>query len=329
MDQPTINLQALIQETKALNCDDPRPLELAPLVFTQDNSFRLLGRLISPNPPSLYWVRDILNLSWKFALPFEVDLLPGDRFLFTVFKEKLVHEIMDKGPYNIKGSLLVVKLWPPELTLEEVDLTTCAFWVQVYGLPLENMMAVNAIKIGKLIGLEVLDVEDGEKSGIINLHHLRFRMLLDVTLPLVPGFNLPRSGRSPLWIRLFYERLVDYCTLCGCIGHRKSYCLAPPTLGVSDRYVSSLRGYVYPSSRKLVSRPASAVSSHITSQPLTSSAAMGSVLLLQGVSSASSVPLHAQCFFQSSSPMKLAGEASLPHESRPLTPPESYNRVSG
>jgi hypothetical protein len=33
----------------------------------------------------------------------------------------------------------------------------------VHGLPLENMMVVNAIKIGKLIGLEVLDVEDGEK----------------------------------------------------------------------------------------------------------------------------------------------------------------------
>jgi hypothetical protein len=27
--------------------------------------------------------------------------------------------------------------------------------------------------------------------------------------------------------------------------------------------------------------------------------------------------------------MKLAGEVSLPHESRPLIPPDSYNRVSG
>jgi hypothetical protein len=109
MDQPTINLQALIQETKALNCDDPCPLESAPLVFPQGNSFRLLGCLISPNPPPLYWARDILNLSWKFALPFEVDLLREDKFIFTVFKEHLVQEIMDKGPYNIKGSLLEVK----------------------------------------------------------------------------------------------------------------------------------------------------------------------------------------------------------------------------
>jgi hypothetical protein len=90
MDQPTINLQALIQETKALNCDDPCPLESAPLVFPQDTSYRLLGQLVSPNPLSLYWVRDILNLSWKFALPFEVDLLPGDRFLFTLFQKHLV-----------------------------------------------------------------------------------------------------------------------------------------------------------------------------------------------------------------------------------------------
>jgi hypothetical protein len=103
-----------------------------------------------------------------------------------------------------------VKPWPPNLTLEEVDLNTCAFWVQVHGVPLENMMVFNAIKIGKLIGLEVLDVEDGDKSGIINPHHLHFRMMLDVNLPLVPGFNLLRNGRSPLWIRLLYERLADY-----------------------------------------------------------------------------------------------------------------------
>jgi len=38
-----------------------------------------------------------------------VDLLPEDKFIFTIFKEHLVQEIMDKGPYHIKGSLLVVK----------------------------------------------------------------------------------------------------------------------------------------------------------------------------------------------------------------------------
>jgi len=312
MDQPTINLQALIQETQALNCDDPFPLESAPLPF--DNSFRLLGRLVSPNPPSLVWVRDILNVSWRFALPFEVDLLPGDRFLFKVFEHRLIKEIMDNGPYNVKGALLVVKPWPPELAFEEVDLSSCAFWVQVHGLPLENMLAVNAIKIGKLFGLEVLTVEDGERSGIINHHHLRFRLVIDVSLPLVPGFYLPRSGLSALWIKLLYERLGDYCVLCGCIGHRKTYCAAPPHLVDPERYTTSLRGYVYPKSRKLVSASPASVSSGSSIPPLPSSAgASGSVLYLQGAASASAAP---PTIPSSTVPLRRVTDVPLPPVSR-------------
>jgi hypothetical protein len=258
------------------------------LLSPQDRSFCLLDRLISPNPPSLYWVRDILNLSWKFALPFEVDLLLGDRILFKVFEECLVQEIMDNGPYNIKGSLLVVKPWPPELTSKEVDLSSCAFWVQVHGLPLQNMMVVNAIKIGKLIGLKVLDVEDGDKSGIISHHHLRICILLDVSLPLVPGFHLPRSARSVIWIKFLYERLADYCTLCGCIGRQKSFCPAPPPLGLPDRYGTSLRGYVYLGTRRLFSsRHASGSSSPITTSSPLCTEELGSILYLQGVSCSS------------------------------------------
>jgi len=302
----------LIQETQALNCDDPCPLESAPLPY--DNSFRLLGRLVSPNPPSLVWVRDILNVSWRFALPFEVDLLLGDRFLFKVFEHRLIKEIMDNGHYNIKGALLVVKPWPPELAFEEVDISSCAFWVQVHGLPLENMLAVNAIKIGKLFGLEVLTVEDGDRIGIINHHHLRFRLVIDVSLPLVPGFYLPRSGLSPLWIKLLYERLGDYCMLCGCIGHRKTYCTAPPHLVDPERYTTSLRGYVYPKSRKLVSACPVSGSSGRSIPPLPScSGAPASVLYLQGAASASAA---SPTIPSSSVPLKLAKDVSLPPETR-------------
>lgn len=237
---------------------------------------------------------------------------------------------MDNGPYNIKGSLLVVKPWPSELTSEEVDLSSCAFWVQVHGLPLQNMMVVNAIKIGKRIGLKVLDVEDGDKSGIISHHHLRIRILLDVSLPLVPSFHLPRSGRSAIWIKFLYERLADYCTLCGCIGHQKSFCPAPPPLGLPDRYGTSLRGYVYPGTRRMFSsRHASGSSSPITTSSPLYSEELDSILYLQGVSCSSPTTFTVHGHLQSPSPLKLAGEASLPNDSRPLSRHGPYTQVHG
>lgn len=172
-----------------------------PISLPQEAGFRLLGRIISPNPPSLVTVCEFLLQAWKFANPFTVDLLPGDRFLFTVSSEILVDKIMDNGPWNVKGALMVVKPWPPELSIDEVDLSSCAFWVQVHGLPFQNLTAVNAIKIGKFISIKVLDVENGDLEGIIAHHHLRIRLLLNVLQPLIPGFFLPRLDLPSIWIR--------------------------------------------------------------------------------------------------------------------------------
>jgi len=67
-----------------------------------------------------------------------------------------------------------------------IYLSTCEFWVQVHGLPLQNMTAVNAIKIGKKFIGEVLNVENRDKKGIIARHHLRIRIAVNILLPLHP-----------------------------------------------------------------------------------------------------------------------------------------------
>jgi hypothetical protein len=85
----------------------------------------------------------------------------------------------------------------------------------------------NAASIGLSLG-KVLDVGNCSNKGIIGTHHLRLRVAIDTRKPLVPGFSIPRPGRSAAWVRFLYERLADYCTLCGLIGHRKNFCPSPP-----------------------------------------------------------------------------------------------------
>jgi hypothetical protein len=118
------------------------------------------------------------------------------------------------------------------------------------------MTAVNAIKIGKKFIGEVLNVENGDKKGIIAHHHLRIRIAVNILLPLHPGFFLPRQGLSSIWIKFLYERLADYCVYCGLIGHRKNFCPGPLHPNQQELYVHSLRGYVYPGTRVPTTRPA-------------------------------------------------------------------------
>lgn len=192
------NLQALIKAIATLNCEDSFPLKSVPLNRPQIAGFRLLGLIISLNPPSLATVCDFLHQAWKFASPFSVDILPGDRFPFTVSAKDLVAKIMENGPWNVKGALMVVKPWPPELTIDEVDLSSYAFWVQVHGLSFQNLTVVNVIKIGKFIGIEVLNVENGDLEEIIANHHLRIRIMMCYSLSTRGSFFLiwifPLSG---------------------------------------------------------------------------------------------------------------------------------------
>jgi hypothetical protein len=184
------NLQALIDETDALNCNDPSTLKTIPLTAPNHGPFCIVGKLLSSRPPSAYWLRESLSNSWTFAHPFEIADLPKSKYLIKVSTKAHVDKIMELGPWNIKGSLLVLKPWTLELTFDEVILIDCSFWVQVHGLPLQNMTACNAISIAKSLGTLTL-VEPGKAPVIVSTHHLRFRVVIDTTRPLIPGFSLP------------------------------------------------------------------------------------------------------------------------------------------
>jgi hypothetical protein len=53
---------------------------------------------------------------------------------------------------------------------------------------------------------------------------------INTSLPLAPIFNIPRPSVKPRLVKFKYERLDDYCTLCGLIGHKKNACPTPQIL---------------------------------------------------------------------------------------------------
>ena len=105
---------------------------------------------------------------------------------------------------------------------------------------MQNMTTRNAICIGKAMG-SVLEVENCDTKGIICRQYLRVKEELNTSLPLIPGFHIPRNGKESIVVSFEYERLADYCTLCGLIGHKRFSCPSPPQPVQLVNYDTSLR----------------------------------------------------------------------------------------
>ncbi|KAH7855081.1 hypothetical protein Vadar_021032 [Vaccinium darrowii] len=69
-------------------------------------------------------------------------------------------------------------------------------------------------------------LETGANSSDSKLikNYLRLRVRMDITKPLKKGFLLKRDRKEDLWIKLQYERLSEFCYVCGRLGHTQNEC---------------------------------------------------------------------------------------------------------
>ena len=152
-----------------------------------------------------------------------------NKYLFTVSQESHYQSTISQGPWNVRGSLLLLQPWSTDLAIDEVKLQFFAFWIQVHKLPLQYITTQNAIKIGKGIG-RILELDNKNSFGLICCQLICFKIEISTSKPLASGFYMPCVGEEPHWIAFKYERLDDYCIACGLIGHEKGVCPAPQQL---------------------------------------------------------------------------------------------------
>lgn len=74
--------------------------------------------------------------------------------------ESDVKMVMDHRPWSIINGLLSTRDWPPNIPIEELVFTKTPIWVQIHGLPPNQLNAANAKVIGDFIG-ELIEVDLG------------------------------------------------------------------------------------------------------------------------------------------------------------------------
>ena len=92
-----------------------------------------------------------------------------------------------------------------------------------------------ASKVGTLIDCV------GEGALQLNRPFLRFRVEVDLSVPLCRGFEVPRDGLKPLFVSFKCERLSNFCYACGHLGHDDETCTYPTDPRFTRKVIDSMR----------------------------------------------------------------------------------------
>ncbi|KAI9128846.1 hypothetical protein K1719_000329 [Acacia pycnantha] len=125
---------------------------------------------------------------------------------------------MDKNLNKGDVISMIKKGWDDYMILSEVDFDWCPLWIQFHGLPHAAFHCENAIILGNTMGRLVM-YESPRLQNKLSQTFIRTKVNINIREPLLTGFWVPRPQRKSIWVSIRYERLLNYCYDCGCIGH--------------------------------------------------------------------------------------------------------------
>lgn len=206
--------------------------------MTHIHQASLIGKLVSKKIYPFHIIQPIIKVGWRFVSDLKIEEAGANRFLFTFPTSEEKDCVLSQGPWNFKGSYMVLKEWEPKKTNDEVDLSFVVYWIQIHGLPLEIFDEDNARLIGNKLG-EILEMDNiGE-----HISFLRLKIRFLATQPLQPGFPYYHEDGASVWIGFKYERLFSFCFHCGLIDHTIGSCFQHPPHSQNYALNDKMRGF--------------------------------------------------------------------------------------
>ncbi|KAJ1394458.1 Zinc finger, CCHC-type [Sesbania bispinosa] len=188
---------------------------------TQDNpllaKYTLIGKIISRKLINKTTAKSMILKGWGALDKVSISDIGPNKFLFHFTDEDLMKKVIREAPWNVLGNHLSIQPWTPEMSIEEVSFNLSPFWIQIHGLPIEMMTVKNATSIGGKLGT-ILRMENPMVEGHLLRSFFRVKVLLNIFKPITTGFL------SKTWIKIKYEKLMDFCYNCGRLGHDNKVC---------------------------------------------------------------------------------------------------------
>ena len=206
---------------------------------TQQSENILVAKFLTPRVLNIDSVARIFKPLWKTKKNFAVQDLGKNRTAL-VFEDALdLERVLANEPWSFDKFLVVFERLGDDINVDDLLFSHVTFWVQIHNLPIRRRTKESAAVIGKTLGkVERVADKDDERGGE---NCMRVRVRLDVTIPLCRGRMIKMEDGKKSWIAFRYERLPNFCYLCGCLDHSEKDC----DEGLKKKNADSSEGFQY------------------------------------------------------------------------------------
>lgn len=154
-----------------------------------------------------------MRAAWDLAHDCKFRPLESNLYTVQFFCLGDWERVMQEGPWNFRGHAVILTEYDGVTQPSMVALDTLSIWIQIHDVPgkYAHLVAPLAGKVG-----EVLFVESLSQDFSGNFY--RAWVNINVFKPLKNAVSMIRDGKRQLY-RVKYERLPDWCAVCGHLGH--------------------------------------------------------------------------------------------------------------
>lgn len=176
----------------------------------------LAGKLWGDRPFNTQAFQSTLKQIWRVKHGVDIRILGKNIFTFQFYLWKDMDRVLAGEHWWFDKRVLVLQRMEGVEQPSDLTPTHTPFWVRAYDVPF-NLRHHDTIQIlGDRIGSFLYwDNDEDHLWG----KFVRFRVLVDLKKPLKRGTLIQISGDKPKKGFFKYERLYDFCYVCGCLGH--------------------------------------------------------------------------------------------------------------
>ncbi|XP_074376703.1 uncharacterized protein LOC141718222 [Apium graveolens] len=159
---------------------------------------------------------------WKPMMGINIKETDPGIFLFQFYHQEDLLWVFNGGPWSFDSAMLVLNKIPLGEEPLNVSLWFLEVWIQIHDLPKGFMAEVVGRQLGDFFG-EFLQY-DVKNNSSIWMEYMRIKIKLDVRKPLKRRKKIKRKNGTEFVVTCKYERLGDFCFICGLVSHTERFC---------------------------------------------------------------------------------------------------------